>query len=62
MLLALVGIATALSLDWLLILIVPCWLCLDAAVVRPEETHLTRRFGKAYQVYTRRVPRYLFVH
>jgi protein-S-isoprenylcysteine O-methyltransferase Ste14 len=62
MLIALAGIAIVFSLDWLLILIVPLWLFLDAAVVRPEEFRLGQRFGRAYQVYTRRAPRYLFVH
>jgi protein-S-isoprenylcysteine O-methyltransferase Ste14 len=62
MLIALAGIAIAFSLDWLLILIVPLWLFLDSAVVRPEESRLEQRFGRAYQVYARRAPRYLFVH
>lgn len=61
MLIALAGVAVALSLDWLLILIVPLSLFLDAALVRPEEFQLGQRFGKAYQVYTRRAPRYLFI-
>jgi len=62
MLIALAGIAIGLSLDWLLILIVPLSLFLDAALVRPEELQLAHRFGKAYQVYTHRAPRYLFIH
>jgi protein-S-isoprenylcysteine O-methyltransferase Ste14 len=62
MMIALAGIAIAFSLDWLLILIVPLWLFLDSVVVRPEEYQLERRFGRAYRVYTRRAPRYLFVH
>ena len=62
MLIALAGIAIVFSMDWLLILIVPLWLFLDQAVVRPEEFRLEQRFGRAYQVYARRAPRYLFVH
>jgi len=62
MLIALAGIAIVFSLDWLLILIVPLWLFLDSAVVRPEEFRLEQRFGRAYQVYARRAPRYFFVH
>jgi protein-S-isoprenylcysteine O-methyltransferase Ste14 len=62
MLIALAGIAMVFSLDWLVILIVPLWLFLDAAVVRPEEFRLEQRFGRAYQVYARRAPRYLFIH
>ena len=61
-LIALAGIAIVLSLDWLLILIVPLSLFLDAALVRPEELQLAQRFGNAYQVYARRAPRYLFIH
>jgi protein-S-isoprenylcysteine O-methyltransferase Ste14 len=44
------------------ILIVPLWLFLDSAVVRPEEFRLEQRFGRAYQIYARRAPRYFFVH
>lgn len=62
MLIALAGLAIVFSLDWLLILMVPLWLFLDSAVVRPEEFRLEQRFGRAYQVYARRAPRYLFVH
>ncbi len=62
MLIGLIGVAMACSLDWLLILIVPLWLLIDSALVRPEERHLEQRFGRAYQVYVRRAPRYLFVH
>jgi protein-S-isoprenylcysteine O-methyltransferase Ste14 len=62
MLMTLAGIAMAFSLDWLLILMLPLWLFLDQAVVRPEERHLEQRFGEAYRVYARRAPRYLFVH
>jgi protein-S-isoprenylcysteine O-methyltransferase Ste14 len=62
MMITLAGIAIAFSLDWLLILIVPLWMFLDSAVVRPEESQLEQRFGRAYQVYARRAPRYLFVH
>jgi len=62
MLITLAGIAMAFSLDWLLILMVPLWLFLDSAVVRPEELHLAQRFGEAYRVYERRAPRYLFIH
>ena len=62
MLIALAGIAIVFSLDWLVILIVPLWLFLDSAVVRPEEFRLEQRFGRAYQIYARRAPRYFFVH
>ena len=59
---ALAGVAVGFSLDWLLILMVPLWLFLDSAVIRPEELHLEQRFGEAYRVYARRAPRYLFIH
>jgi len=61
-LIALFGLALMLALDWLLILLVPTCILLNLAVVRPEERHLAERFGKPYEDYLRRVPRYFFIH
>ncbi len=61
-LIALFGVALMLVLDWLLILLVPTWILLNVAVVRPEERHLLKKFGETYEDYRRRVPRYLFIH
>ena len=62
MLIALFGGALIFAFDWLLILIVPTWVLLHLAVVRHEERYLRQRFGKAYRDYTKRAPRYFFIH
>jgi protein-S-isoprenylcysteine O-methyltransferase Ste14 len=61
-LIALLGVALMFVLDWLLILIVPTWILLNLAVVRPEERHLAKRFGETYADYQRHAPRYFFIH
>ncbi len=62
MLIALFGGALIFAFDWLLILILPTWVLLHLAVVRHEEHYLRQRFGKAYLDYTKRAPRYFFIH
>jgi protein-S-isoprenylcysteine O-methyltransferase Ste14 len=62
MLIALFGVALIFAFDWLLILIVPTWVILNLAVVRHEELYLQQRFGRAYLDYTKRTPRYFFIH
>ena len=57
-----VRVALIFAFDWLLILIVPTWVILNLAVVRHEELYLQQRFGKAYLDYTKRTPRYFFIH
>lgn len=61
-LIALFGVALIFAFDWLLILIVPTWVLLNLAVVRNEEVYLQQRFGRAYLDYTKRAPRYFFIH
>jgi protein-S-isoprenylcysteine O-methyltransferase Ste14 len=61
-LIALFGAALIFAFDWLLILIVPTWVVLNLAVVRHEEIYLQQRFGRAYLDYTKRAPRYFFIH
>jgi len=62
LLIALFGVALIFAFDWLLILIVPTWVALNLVVVRHEELYLQQRFGRAYQDYTKRTPRYFFIH
>ena len=62
MLIALFGGALIFAFDWLLILIVPSWVILNFTVVRHEEVYLQQRFGRAYRDYTKRAPRYFFIH
>jgi protein-S-isoprenylcysteine O-methyltransferase Ste14 len=40
------------------ILLLPAMIVIDRAVVRREETYLSRRFGEGYAAYKRRVPRW----
>jgi protein-S-isoprenylcysteine O-methyltransferase Ste14 len=61
-LIALSGAALIFALDWLLILIIPTWTILHYTAVRSEEAFLNQKFGRSYQVYAKRVPRYLFIH
>ena len=61
-LVALAGAALIFSLDWVLVLILPTWIILHVAAVLPEEAFLRQRFGHSYEVYAKRVPRYVFVH
>ena len=59
---ALGGIAVAFATDWLLILVAPAPVIVNFAAVRPEEAYLERKYGRLYRSYTRRVPRYFFMH
>ena len=59
---ALSGVALAFAIDWLLILIVPASVIVNFAAVRPEEAYLAQKFGRLYRDYSRRVPRYFFMH
>lgn len=61
-LIALFGVALIFAFDWLLILIVPAWVILNFAVVRHEELCLQQKFGRPYQDYLKRAPRYFFIH
>lgn len=61
-LIALFGGGLIFAFDWLLILIVPTWVILNLTVVRHEEFYLQHRFGRAYLDYTKRAPRYFFIH
>jgi protein-S-isoprenylcysteine O-methyltransferase Ste14 len=61
-LIALCGVGLIFTFDWLLIMIVPTWVVLNFTVVRHEELYLQQRFGKAYQDYAKRSPRYFFIH
>jgi protein-S-isoprenylcysteine O-methyltransferase Ste14 len=62
MLITLFGVALIFAFDWLLIMIVPTWVVLNLAVVRHEERYLQQRFGREYLDYTKRAPRYFFIH
>jgi protein-S-isoprenylcysteine O-methyltransferase Ste14 len=48
------------SLDWWLVLAPAFWLALDRLVVPFEERRLDAAFGKAYQTYASKTPRWLW--
>jgi protein-S-isoprenylcysteine O-methyltransferase Ste14 len=56
---AMVGIAVAFALDWLVLLQVPAHLILHFGIIRREERYLEQKFGEEYRSYKARVPRYL---
>jgi len=58
--LTMIGLALLVGLDWLVILALPSSVFLHFGIVRPEEDYLSAKFGKAYQRYMARVPRYLW--
>ena len=58
--LAMLGFACLLKIDWLLILAIPDALLLHYGVVRREEVYLAEKFGEAYRRYRGEVPRYLW--
>jgi len=58
---AMVGIAVAFALDWLVLLQVPAHLILHYGIIRREERYLEQKFGDEYRSYKTRVPRYLLL-
>jgi protein-S-isoprenylcysteine O-methyltransferase Ste14 len=58
--LAMLGVALLLNIDWLLILAIPSALLLHYGVVRREEAYLAEKFGDAYRRYEAAAPRYLW--
>lgn len=59
---AMVGIAVAFALDWLVLLQVPAHLILHYGIIRREERYLEQKFGEEYRSYKARVPRYLLIN
>jgi protein-S-isoprenylcysteine O-methyltransferase Ste14 len=58
--LAMLGFACLLKIDWLFILAIPSEVLLHYGVVRREEVYLAHKFGETYQRYVAEVPRYLW--
>ena len=54
-----VGIALALDLPWMLLLLLPALVGCHAILVAPEERYLAAKFGEAYRAYTAAVHRWL---
>jgi protein-S-isoprenylcysteine O-methyltransferase Ste14 len=59
MVLALIGLAIAFDILWLLLMLVPFALVIRYGVVAREEAYLERRFGDVYRGYRSRVRRWL---
>jgi protein-S-isoprenylcysteine O-methyltransferase Ste14 len=59
MVFALIGLAIAFDILWLLLMLVPFALVIRYGVVAREEAYLERRFGDVYRGYRSRVRRWL---
>lgn len=56
---ALVGIALILTLDWLMLLMIPAAIVLHYGIISREERYLAQKFGDEYRRYMAQAPRYL---
>jgi protein-S-isoprenylcysteine O-methyltransferase Ste14 len=56
--LALLGIAIAFALDWVILLLVASLPLVHYGIIRREERYLERKFGDDYRRYETKVPRY----
>ena len=54
-----IGCGLLLATWWPIVLLVPTLVIVQLFVILPEERYLRRRFGTAYEAYTRRVRRWL---
>lgn len=55
----LVGLALALNLPWVLVLLIPALIACHMVLIVPEERYLAAKFGAEYQRYTVSVHRWL---
>ena len=55
----LVGVALAINLPWVLILLLPSLVACHFVLIAPEEQYLTARFGDEYRAYAATVRRWL---
>jgi protein-S-isoprenylcysteine O-methyltransferase Ste14 len=53
------GVGLWMNTWWVIVLLVPAVVVIDRFVIAREEAYLRRRFGGAYDAYTRRVRRWL---
>jgi protein-S-isoprenylcysteine O-methyltransferase Ste14 len=55
----LTGIALALNLPWVLVLLLPALVACHYVLIAPEERYLAAKFGEEYRMYTAAVQRWL---
>jgi protein-S-isoprenylcysteine O-methyltransferase Ste14 len=55
----LVGIALALNLPWVLVLLLPALVACHYILIAPEEKYLAARFGEEYRIYADSVHRWI---
>ena len=55
----LVGIALAINLPWVLVLLLPALVACHFVLIAPEERYLAAKFGEEYHVYTASVHRWV---
>ncbi len=56
---AIIGIALAVDLPWVLVLLVPACVACHFVLIAPEERYLAAKFGEAYRRYAAAVPRWI---
>jgi protein-S-isoprenylcysteine O-methyltransferase Ste14 len=55
----LAGLASALNLPWVIILLLPAFIACHSILIAPEEQYLAGKFGEEYRLYTEKVGRWI---
>jgi protein-S-isoprenylcysteine O-methyltransferase Ste14 len=55
----LIGLAFALNLPWVIVLLLPTLVACQYILIAPEEQYLTEKFGEEYRSYTEKVYRWM---